>query len=108
MEKSNDKEPRHTQTRRKRTSCLEGALQSGDSIRKLELSIEELQEALSEGGEKLDGIIPICSQCQRVRDRDGRWHHVSLKLISQSESCFSHGLCEECATLLFGKDVVYG
>jgi two-component system NtrC family sensor kinase len=62
--------------------------------------IEELQKALSEI-KALQGILPICVNCKRVRDDDGYWHQVDMYLSEHSSVQFSHGLCPSCYKKLY-------
>lgn len=58
--------------------------------------IEELQQALARI-RKLEGIIPICSYCRKIRNDDGYWTQLEKYISDHSEVRFSHGMCEECA-----------
>jgi hypothetical protein len=63
---------------------------------KLEKRNQELEAALARVSE-LEGIIPICSFCKKIRDDQGYWHKVEEYISSHSMANFSHGLCPECA-----------
>jgi hypothetical protein len=45
----------------------------------------------------LEGILPICSFCKKIRTVDGRWEQLESYISAHSEAQFSHGLCEPCA-----------
>ena len=47
----------------------------------------------------LEGILPICSFCKKIRDVDSRWQRLEEYITSQSEASFTHGICPECAQL---------
>ncbi len=64
---------------------------------RLEEKIAELKEALDRV-RTLEGIVPICMHCKRVRDTDNYWQQVEVYVSSHSKAQFSHGLCEECMT----------
>jgi len=49
----------------------------------------------------LQGLIPICSHCKKVRDDKGFWHQVEVYIRDHSEAEFSHGLCPDCAHELY-------
>ncbi len=49
----------------------------------------------------LEGILPICASCKKVRDEQGRWHAVERYVSDRSEADFSHGICPECARRLY-------
>ncbi len=55
----------------------------------------ELQKALNEI-KTLEGIVPICSYCKKVRDDDGFWQQVGDYIHSHSEAKVSHGVCPDC------------
>jgi hypothetical protein len=57
--------------------------------------IEQLQQALDEV-KTLQGILPICSSCKRIRDDNGFWQKVESYIQSHSNVEFSHGLCNDC------------
>lgn len=50
----------------------------------------------------LEGFLPICASCKRIRDRNGDWQPVESYIREQSEAEFSHGICPECARTLYG------
>lgn len=66
----------------------------------LEQANRELKTALSEI-KVLQGIIPICSTCKKVRDDQGFWQQVEAYIISHSKAEFSHGICPECMDKLY-------
>jgi PAS domain-containing protein len=57
--------------------------------------IRSLQEALQEI-RTLQGIIPICSYCHRIRDEEGAWDKLEEYLAKHSNAEFSHGICPAC------------
>ena len=69
-------------------------------IRNLQKDLEEknrrLQQAMDEV-KKLQGIIPICSICKKIRDDKGYWKQIEAYIQEHSEAEFSHSICEECA-----------
>lgn len=44
----------------------------------------------------LEGIIPICASCKKVRDDEGFWARVEDYVAKRTPATFSHGLCPEC------------
>lgn len=62
--------------------------------------ITELKTAFAEV-KTLRGIIPICSNCKKIRDDEGYWQQVEEYIQERSEAAFSHGLCHECAEELY-------
>lgn len=61
---------------------------------------ERLSQALTEV-RTLQGFIPICARCKRVRDDHGYWDQVEDYVSRHSGVVFSHGVCPECARMLF-------
>jgi len=57
--------------------------------------IANLESALKEI-KTLQGIIPICSYCKKIRDDAGAWDIVEAYICKHSEAQFSHGICPEC------------
>ena len=49
----------------------------------------------------LHGMIPICSNCKKVRDDAGYWEQVEEYVRQRSGVEFSHGLCPECIKKLY-------
>ena len=48
----------------------------------------------------LNGLIPICFNCKKVRDDQGYWKGIERYIKENSEATFSHGVCPECAEKL--------
>ena len=67
---------------------------------KLEKNNSELQEAL-ENIKTLQGFIPICASCKKIRDDVGYWQDVAVYIQEHSEAKFSHGICPECMSKLY-------
>jgi hypothetical protein len=57
--------------------------------------IVSLQKALNEI-KTLEGIVPICSFCKKVRDDEGFWKQVESYVSTHTEAQFSHGVCPTC------------
>jgi hypothetical protein len=45
--------------------------------------------------DRLEGILPICAHCKRIRDGD-EWRPVEAYVASHSAARFSHGVCPDC------------
>jgi len=55
----------------------------------------QLNQATSEV-KQLEKLLPICSTCKKIRDKDGTWSEVEVYISNHSESDFSHGICPAC------------
>jgi len=64
-------------------------------IRKHEASLAQVKQ--------LEGIIPICMYCHKIRDDGDVWNQLVQYISDHSEAKFSHGLCPECAELEMAK-----
>ncbi len=57
--------------------------------------ITELTKALDEVRE-LNGLLPICSSCLKIRNDTGYWEKLESYIESHTKARFSHGICNEC------------
>jgi len=62
--------------------------------------IEELKNALAKV-KVLQGMLPICSYCKKIRDDQGYWNQIEVYISEHSGAEFSHGLCPHCAHTLY-------
>jgi hypothetical protein len=53
----------------------------------------------------LEGILPICASCKKIREKDGSWQRIEKYIHDNSEADFSHGICPECREKLYGDDL---
>ncbi len=60
-----------------------------------EALIAELTQALTEI-RTLEGILPICAACKKIRDDKGYWNQLENYISEHSGARFSHGLCPDC------------
>ena len=44
----------------------------------------------------LEGILPICVECKKIRDDTNNWHQLESYITDNSEAMFTHGCCPEC------------
>lgn len=58
--------------------------------------INELQSVL-DNVKTLEGLLPICSSCKKIRNDEGHWAEVENYVRDHSKVQFSHGLCPDCA-----------
>ncbi len=66
--------------------------------------IKELKSALARI-KTLQGLIPICASCKKVRDDKGYWNQIEAYISEHSGAEFSHGICPECARKIYPKYV---
>jgi len=46
--------------------------------------------------QKLNGLLPICSHCKKIRDDRGYWNEVEKYISDHSDAEFSHAICPGC------------
>ena len=78
-----------------------------ESRSKLNSTVLDLRAALSEV-KKLQGILPICSYCKKIRDDHGAWQGIEGYVRERSDAEFSHGICPECAKKHYPDMDLYG
>jgi len=44
----------------------------------------------------LEGLLPICSYCKRIRDDAQQWSSLERYIEARSQAEFSHGVCPDC------------
>ncbi len=57
--------------------------------------VGELEKAL-EHVKQLQGILPICSYCKKIRGDQDYWQTVESDVADHSEAEFSHSICPAC------------
>ncbi|MCB9481335.1 MAG: PAS domain S-box protein [Desulfobacteraceae bacterium] len=68
--------------------------------REKEELIVKLEKALKEI-KTLQGILPICSSCKKIRDDKGYWTQLEEYLSDHSDAELSHGICPDCMKKLY-------
>ncbi len=71
------------------------ALRNARNLDRLERTVAELERALAEV-KTLQGFLPICCYCRKIRVDDGYWRGIEQYLEDQLHTTLSHGLCPEC------------
>ncbi len=59
-----------------------------------------LEETLAQV-HRLAGLLPICANCKKIRDKQGQWHPLETYIEDHSSARFSHGFCPECFQELY-------
>ena len=74
---------------------------------KLTRKVEELEEALSHI-KRLEGLLPICSHCKKIRKEDAdpwdqaSWLPIEIYIEKRTDAQFTHGICPECVKRHYG------
>jgi hypothetical protein len=61
---------------------------------------DDLSHAL-EQVKLLQGLLPVCSSCKRIRNNEGQWEQMEFYIQQHSEADFTHGICPECSRRLY-------
>lgn len=57
--------------------------------------VHDLEKALQQV-KQLQGLLPICSYCKKIRGDNNYWQQVETYVSKHSEAQFSHGICPDC------------
>ena len=78
---------------------LEARVSVGERMVNLQTSlaarVAELEDALAHV-RALQGLLPICSYCKKVRNEANYWEQVDSYLTSHSDVELTHGICPQC------------
>jgi ligand-binding sensor domain-containing protein len=67
--------------------------------RETELALR-VEQALAQV-KTLQGLLPICASCKRIRDDSGYWNQMEAYLQRYTAAEFSHGICPDCVRKLY-------
>jgi hypothetical protein len=49
----------------------------------------------------LEGFIPICANCKKIRNEENQWERMEKYIEAHSLSEFSHSICPDCVKELY-------
>jgi hypothetical protein len=52
---------------------------------------------LAQEVKRLEGFLPICSFCKKIRNEQNEWQQMETYISKHSQADFTHGICPECA-----------
>jgi len=50
----------------------------------------------------LEGFLPICSFCKKIRDHNNTWQPLERFISDRSNAQFTHGFCPDCGQRHYG------
>jgi DNA-binding response OmpR family regulator len=78
---------------------LRSRIAVGERIVRLESNlaskVDELEQALQHV-KQLQGLLPICMFCKKIRDDGDAWHRLESYIEQNSEANFTHSVCGDC------------
>jgi phosphoserine phosphatase RsbU/P len=78
---------------------LRARVQVGERVVRLQSEladrVRELEETMAHV-KRLQGLLPICAYCKKVRDDKNYWHEVESYFRQFTDIEFSHGICPPC------------
>ena len=69
------------------------AIERHSIIQKLNNAIDEIKT--------LNGLLPICANCKKIRDDKGYWNVVEKYIEERSFAKFTHGICPDCIKKIY-------
>ncbi len=69
------------------------AVERHSIIQKLNNAIDEIKT--------LNGLLPICASCKKIRDDKGYWNVVEKYIEDRSLAKFTHGICPDCIRKIY-------
>lgn len=72
------------------------------AARQLALRNEELEAARRQIS-ALEGLLPICAKCKKIRDEADQWSSIEAYMTKHAEVNFTHSLCPVCTKDFLGQ-----
>jgi GAF domain-containing protein len=79
-----------------------GQLKTMQALSRQVMTLLELRRVLARLAEALDqvktlqGLLPICAWCKRIRDDEGYWDQIEAYFHKYAGADFTHGICPQC------------
>jgi len=54
---------------------------------------------------RLQGMLPICSYCKKIRNDENSWEQMESYISEHSHATFSHGICPDCRSTVVARDL---
>ncbi|MCG8572087.1 MAG: hypothetical protein MJB14_18285 [Spirochaetes bacterium] len=71
------------------------------------INSERLRNELTAANKKIEdlaNLLPICSNCKKIKDDQGYWKDVEEYIEKKTDVTLSHSLCNDCMTKIYGKE----
>lgn len=63
-------------------------------------------EAAIQQVKTLQGMLPICAACKKIRDDTGYWHQLETYISQHATVEFSHSICPDCRSYLYSRQQI--
>jgi DNA-binding response OmpR family regulator len=60
------------------------------------LCVAERIVGLQDRVKRLEGVLPTCMYCKKIRDERSSWVNIEQYISQRTEASFSHGVCPHC------------
>jgi DNA-binding response OmpR family regulator len=78
---------------------MRARLQVGERVLRLQNELRrrvlELEQMITQV-RQLQGLLPICVHCKKIRDDQNYWHQVENYISARSAAEFTHSICPSC------------
>jgi len=54
---------------------------------------------------RLQGMLPICSYCKKIRNDQNSWEQMESYISEHSHATFSHGICPGCRSTVVAREL---
>lgn len=71
---------------------------------RLEQELRENLDRTLQNVRALEGLLPVCAWCKKVRNDEGYWQELEAYLQPRIKAAFSHGICPDCAAKLSAEN----
>ncbi|HIJ59195.1 MAG TPA: response regulator [Nitrospirae bacterium] len=78
-------------------STFEAAIQKNKELLDANRELRRANEKIR----RLEGLIPICARCKKIKDDNGYWKQIEEYLKENSGVEFTHGFCPDCLKSLY-------
>ncbi len=73
------------------------------------MELKRLNNELKETADninRLQGLLPICSCCKKIRDKAGEWHKVESYIEQNLKAELTHGICPICYNKFYSTEII--
>lgn len=72
---------------------------------KTRLIVAERIIGIQDRVKRLEGILPTCMYCKKIRDEHNDWIGIEAYISKRSQASFSHGVCPTCYETVLKEEI---